>query len=97
MKLILFQIDLIENFDGNVEKLGTAEKFYRLLIQVPAFRCRLEAMLLVGDFSSQLAMIRPNIHLLNTVCGRLTDNTSLKKFLRLVLHAGNFLNKVHTF
>lgn len=87
------EIDLIENFDGNVEKLGTAEKFYRLLIQLPAFRCRLEAMLLVGDFSSQLAMIRPNIHLLNTVCGRLTDNTSLKKFLRLVLHAGNFLNK----
>ncbi|GAB1608269.1 inverted formin-2-like, partial [Argonauta hians] len=87
------EIDLISNFDGNVDKLGNAEKFFQLLIELPDFRCRLEAMLLVGDFNSQLALIRPNIQLLLQICTKLTNNVSLKKFLRLVLQAGNFLNK----
>ncbi|CAI9725766.1 Hypothetical predicted protein [Octopus vulgaris] len=87
------EIDLISNFDGNVDKLGNAEKFFQLLIQLPDFRCRLEAMLLVGDFSSQLALIRPNIQLLLQICTKLTNNVALKKFLRYVLQAGNFLNK----
>ncbi|XP_052825424.1 inverted formin-2 [Octopus bimaculoides] len=87
------EIDLISNFDGNVDKLGNAEKFFQLLIQLPDFRCRLESMLLVGDFSSQLALIRPNIQLLLQICTKLTNNVALKKFLRYVLQAGNFLNK----
>ncbi|CAG5130598.1 unnamed protein product, partial [Candidula unifasciata] len=46
-----------------------------------------------SDFQSQLSSVRSNLLLLANVCRSLYDNKGLKKFLRLVLHAGNFINK----
>ena len=40
------QIDQIRCYEGDKDKLGNAEKFYLLLSQVPAFRLRIEGMLL---------------------------------------------------
>ena len=51
-------------------------------------------MLLKADFNSQIGAVRPNVQVLNSVCRKLIDNKSLKSFLRFVLHAGNFINKV---
>ncbi|KAK3577067.1 hypothetical protein CHS0354_037090 [Potamilus streckersoni] len=87
------EVELIQSYEGDIEKLGPAEKFYQQLLQVKAFKLRLEAMLLRVDFNSQIGAIRPNIQILNSVCRKLYDNPSLKSFLRLVLHAGNFINK----
>lgn len=92
--LSLSQVDSIQHFDGETEKLGKAEQFFQLLIQLPSYKTIIEGLLLKGDFSSQLSTIRPNIISLNTACRRLIDNKSLKSFLRFVLHAGNFINKV---
>ncbi|XP_025087489.1 LOW QUALITY PROTEIN: inverted formin-2-like [Pomacea canaliculata] len=87
------EVELIQNYEGDPEKLGSAEKFFQTLMQLPAYPIRLDAMLLRADLPSQLFSIRPHISLVNSLCRRLYDNASLKKFLRLVLHAGNFINK----
>ncbi|CAL1536506.1 unnamed protein product [Lymnaea stagnalis] len=87
------EVELIHNFDGDPEKLGNAEKFFLQLMSVPCYKLRLELMLLKSDFQSQLSSVRSNLILLTTVCRRLFDNKAIKKFLRLVLHAGNFINK----
>lgn len=92
---IVWQIELIQHYDGSIGKLGEAEKFYHYLIQLPNFQFRIEAMILKGDFNAQLGAIRPNFQVLHTLCRRLFDNHSLKTFLRYVLHTGNFLNKVN--
>lgn len=78
-----------------MEKLGPAEKFYLMLMKVPFYSLRLEGMILKGDFNSQMGVIRPNLQALSSACRKLIDNKSVKKFLRYVLHAGNFINKVH--
>ncbi|XP_022325197.2 inverted formin-2-like [Crassostrea virginica] len=87
------EIELIEHYDGSIDKLGEAEKFYHYLIHLSNFQFRIEAMILKGDFNAQLGAIRPNLQVLHTLCRRLFDNHSLKTFLRYVLHTGNFLNK----
>ena len=91
------KIELIEHYDGSIDKLGEAEKFYHYLIHLSNFQFRIEAMILKGDFNAQLGAIRPNLQVLHTLCRRLFDNHSLKTFLRYVLHTGNFLNKVGFF
>ncbi|KAL3879958.1 hypothetical protein ACJMK2_032234 [Sinanodonta woodiana] len=87
------EVELIQSYEGDIDKLGPAERFYHEMLQVKAFKLRLESMLLRVDFNSQIGAIRPNIQILNSVCRKLHDNPSLKSFLRLVLHAGNFINK----
>ncbi|KAK6172320.1 hypothetical protein SNE40_016004 [Patella caerulea] len=90
------EVELISNFDGDLDKLGDAEKFYKDLIQIPNYNIRIEGMNLKSDFNSQMAVIRPNIQLLNSVCRQILGSDSLKMFLRFVLHAGNFINKGST-
>lgn len=85
---------MLQGYEGDVDKLGSAEKFFHGLIQLTDFKLRIEMMLLRGDFNSQIGAIRPNVQVLSTVCRKLMDNESLKVFLRFALHAGNFLNKV---
>ncbi|GFR84530.1 inverted formin-2 [Elysia marginata] len=87
------EIELIQSFDGDPEKLGNAEKFFLKLMSVPQYKLRLELMLLRSDFQSQLSNVRSNLAVLTSLCRRLQDNKGLKKFLRLVLHAGNYINK----
>ena len=88
---------MLQHFEGDIGKLGDAEKFFHQLIQVHNYKFRIEAMILKGDFNSQIGAIRPNIQVMNTMCRKLFDNASIKTFLRYVLHAGNFLNQVRTF
>lgn len=87
------EIESIQGYDGDVDKLGNAEKFFHALIQLKSYKIRIETMLLKADFNSQLGAVRPNIQVYNSVCRKLIDNKSLKSFLRFVLHAGNFINK----
>ena len=90
----LFQVESIQGYEGDVDKLGNAEKFFHALLQLKSYKIRIETMLLKADFNSQIGAVRPNIQVLNSVCRKLIDNKSLKSFLRFVLHAGNFINKV---
>ncbi|XP_052794469.1 inverted formin-2-like isoform X2 [Mya arenaria] len=87
------EVELLHSFDGDVERLGDAEKFFHGLIKLEDFKLRIEMMILKGDFNSQLGSVRPNIQVYTALCRRLMDCESLKEFLRYVLHAGNFMNK----
>lgn len=87
------EMDLLANYEGDKEKLGNAERFFLTLMDLPSHRVRLDAMVLRADLPSQLSSVRPHISLVNGICRRLYDNESLKKFLRFVLHAGNFINQ----
>lgn len=51
-------------------------------------------MLLKDDFQGAMESLLPNVDCLIVACDNLMDNTSLKSFLRYVLHAGNFINAV---
>ena len=85
---------MIKNFDGDKTKLGNAEKFYLQLGELTGYKIRVEGMLLKDDFRAAMDSLRPNIEVIITASTDLMENPSLKKFLRYVLHAGNFINAV---
>ena len=43
---VVVQVDMIMAYEGDKEKLGNAEKFYLLLSRLPAYKIRIEGMLL---------------------------------------------------
>ncbi len=90
----LLQIEIINKFDKDKEKLGDAEKFYCLLLSLPAYRLRIEGMLLKLCLPTIVDTLRTNIKAVQTGCVALLENKSLKEFLRYVLHTGNFINAV---
>ncbi|XP_060080025.1 inverted formin-2-like [Ylistrum balloti] len=86
------EITSIKAFDGDKSKLGNAEKFYLTLAGLPAFRQRIDGMVLKDDFKLATDMLRPNIETYIRACEHVLDNESFKVFLRFILHTGNFLN-----
>lgn len=59
--LILLQVDMIQAYNGDKDKLGNAEKFYLLLSQLPGYKMRVEGMLL------KVFMLLSCLHLWNTI------------------------------
>ena len=86
------EMAMINAYDGEVAKLGNAEKFYLTLGGLKGYTIRVEGMLLKVDFRVAMDALRPNVDVIIEACTKLRDNESLKAFLRYVLHAGNFIN-----
>lgn len=85
---------MLKSFEGDKEKLGNAEKFFLTLIQLPAFKIRIDGLVLKDEFNVTLDSLLPNISAFVSACQHLLENESFKMFLRYVLHAGNFMNSV---
>lgn len=88
------QVNLVKGFDGDKEKLGNAEKFFSVFIQLPAFKIRIDGLVLKDEFRLTMDSLLPNITAFVSACQHLLENESFKVFLRYVLHAGNFMNAV---
>uniref|UniRef100_A0A0B7ACP5 FH2 domain-containing protein n=1 Tax=Arion vulgaris TaxID=1028688 RepID=A0A0B7ACP5_9EUPU len=86
------EIEMIKNYDGDRSKLGNAEKFFSVLSELPGYKIRIEGMLLKDDFRTAIDSLKPNVEVVIRACNKLLEDTSLKGFLRFVLHAGNFIN-----
>lgn len=84
----------MKGFEGDKEKLGNAEKFFSVLIQLPAFKIRIDGLVLKDEFRLTMDSLLPNITAFVSACQHLLENESFKVFLRYVLHAGNFMNAV---
>ncbi|KAJ8027789.1 FH2 domain-containing protein 1 [Holothuria leucospilota] len=86
------EIEMLESFDGDVQKLGLAEQFYLSLHRVPDYTIRVESMYLKQEFAASMEYIYPNLECIINASSELLKNSSLKEILYLVLLAGNFLN-----
>ncbi|XP_062577844.1 inverted formin-2-like [Saccostrea cucullata] len=86
------EVSMLEEFEGDKEKLGNAEKFYLKLIKLPAYRIRIDGLVLKDEFGDTMANLLPNVSAVIETCKCLLENESLKVFLRYVLHTGNFMN-----
>ena len=84
----------ILEYSGEREQLGNAEQFYLDLQTLDGFKLRIDAMVLKLDFASFVEKFRPLMQTFIKMCKELTENDSLKVFLRFVLHTGNFINAV---
>jgi len=82
-------------YDGEFEKLASAEQFFKLVLGVNAYRLRAEVMFLKEDFGTAIAAIDKNLNTIMSAAEDFLTNSSFHSFLAFVLSTGNFLNTVN--
>ncbi|NXS41490.1 FHDC1 protein, partial [Balaeniceps rex] len=86
------QVKKLKAFDGDVSKLSQADYFMYLLIQVPNYALRIEAMVLEREFSPSCASLQDDMKIIRRATKELMTCEELHSILHLVLQAGNIMN-----
>ncbi|XP_053559724.1 FH2 domain-containing protein 1 [Bombina bombina] len=86
------EIKKLKSFSGDVAKLSLADSFMYLLIQVPSFKLRIEAMVLKKEFSPSYSSLSKDMMIIRIATKELMSCEQLHSILFLVLQAGNFMN-----
>lgn len=78
--------------DESPFKLGPAEKFLKALLDIPfAFR-RIDAMLYIANFDSEVEYLNKSFDTLEVACEELRNSRMFLKLLEAVLKTGNRMN-----
>uniref|UniRef100_A0A8C3LBB3 FH2 domain containing 1 n=2 Tax=Chrysolophus pictus TaxID=9089 RepID=A0A8C3LBB3_CHRPC len=86
------EVKKLKAFDGDVSKLSQADSFMYLLIQVPNYALRIEAMVLEREFSPSCASLQDDMKIIRQATKELMTCEELHSILHLVLQAGNIMN-----
>ncbi|CAJ2662920.1 unnamed protein product [Trifolium pratense] len=83
---------LKEHKDDSPNKLGPAEKFLKAVLDVPFAFKRVEAMLYIANFESEVEYLRKSFQTLEVACEELRNSRMFLKLLEAVLKTGNRMN-----
>lgn len=86
------EFKLKEYNDDSPFKLGPAEKFLKALLDIPFAFKRLEAMLYINNFDSEVSYLRNSFETLEAACEELRNSRLFLKLLEAVLKTGNRMN-----
>ncbi|NXU54392.1 FHDC1 protein, partial [Turnix velox] len=86
------EVKKLKAYDGDVSKLSQADSFMYLLIQVPNYALRIEAMALEREFSPSCASLQDDMKIIRLATKELMTCEELHSILHLVLQAGNIMN-----
>ncbi|NWV47348.1 FHDC1 protein, partial [Daphoenositta chrysoptera] len=86
------EVKKLKAFDGDVSKLSQADSFMYLLIQMPNYALRIEAMVLEREFSPSCASLQDDMKIIRRATKELMTCEELHSILHLVLQAGNIMN-----
>ncbi|GJW11628.1 formin-like protein 5 [Tanacetum coccineum] len=79
-------------YTGDLSHLGTAERFLKLLIEIPFAFKRLESLLFMCTFQEEESMIKESFTTLEAACVELRKSRLFLKLLEAVLKTGNRMN-----
>uniref|UniRef100_A0A667WUN6 FH2 domain containing 1 n=1 Tax=Myripristis murdjan TaxID=586833 RepID=A0A667WUN6_9TELE len=86
------EVRKLQAFKGDPSKLTLVDSFMYLLIQVPRFEVRIEAMVLREEFFPSCAVMSHEIDVIRVATKELMNCEELHAILHLVLQAGNIMN-----
>ncbi|XP_041839751.1 FH2 domain-containing protein 1 [Melanotaenia boesemani] len=86
------EIKKLKAYKGDPDKLTLVDSFMHLLIQVPRFEVRIEAMVLREEFFPCCALMGHDIDIVRIATKELMNCEDLHAILHLVLQAGNIMN-----
>ncbi|KAL4271460.1 hypothetical protein GQ457_13G027420 [Hibiscus cannabinus] len=78
--------------DESPFKLGPAEKFLKAVLNVPFAFKRVDAMLYIANFDSEIEYLNRSFETLEAACGELRNSKMFLKLLEAVLKTGNRMN-----
>ncbi|KAM9795652.1 LOW QUALITY PROTEIN: uncharacterized protein fhdc2 [Neosynchiropus ocellatus] len=82
----------LRRFNGDRNWLGEPDLFMLLLVEVPSYRLRLDAMILQQEFDPAVTSLCVAATCLREAARELLSCPELHSILRLVLKAGNYMN-----
>jgi hypothetical protein len=86
-----FKCNTAQPLDLNKNK---AEAFIKMLVDMPNFELRIDAMLFIEEFYDIFRNLSDKFEIFSKCSKSILKSESLKKFIRLVLAAGNYINNV---
>lgn len=78
----------------NYDQLAKAEKFIKLLTDVPCYELRIGLMFFIEEFDETHSLLENPLTVYCKVSNTILESKSLKNLFTLILAAGNFLNTV---
>ncbi|XP_068665219.1 formin-like protein 1 [Aristolochia californica] len=86
------ELKLKDYNDDSPFKLGPAEKFLKAVVDVPFAFKRVDAMLYIANFDSEVKYLRKSFETLEAACEELRSSRMFLKLLEAVLKTGNRMN-----
>ncbi|KAL0082837.1 hypothetical protein J3Q64DRAFT_1679868 [Phycomyces blakesleeanus] len=86
------EIETIKEYEGDVEMLGNAERYFRSIMYIPRLADRVSCMIFRRRFKHELEEIIPRLDTLQYAISELRDSIRFKRVLKTVLAIGNHLN-----
>lgn len=86
------EVSMIREFNGDLEKLGNAERFYWELIKVPHYLVRLQGMIQMEEVKPAVDELKPQISMILKVSDQILSSESIREFFAYILTVGNFIN-----
>ncbi|KAL5583543.1 hypothetical protein UlMin_015985 [Ulmus minor] len=83
---------LKEYKDESPFKLGPAEKFLKAVLDIPFAFKRVEALLYIANFDSEVDYLKRSFETLEVACAELRNSRMFMKLLEAVLKTGNRMN-----
>ncbi|OIV90863.1 hypothetical protein TanjilG_15596 [Lupinus angustifolius] len=80
------------SYNGDINELGSAEKFVRAMLIVPFAFQRIEGMLYRETFEDEVVHLRNSFSMLEEACKELRSSRLFLKLLEAVLKTGNRMN-----
>lgn len=81
----------------NFDQLAKAEKFIKLLTDVPFYELRIDLMHYIEEFDETHSLLKNPLQIYCNVSNTILESKSLKNLFTFILAAGNFLNTVSFF
>ncbi|CAN1195413.1 Formin-like protein 11 [Linum perenne] len=82
----------LHEYNGNINELGSAERFVKTLLTIPFAFDRVEAMLFRETFEDEVIHLRNSFSMLEEACKELRSSRLFLKLLETVLKTGNRMN-----
>ncbi|KAM8934228.1 uncharacterized protein RCH25_004665 [Pelodytes ibericus] len=86
------EVKCLRSFEGDRERLSEADLFMLLLLELPSYALRVEALIFKKDFHTVVLSLLSTARDLKGAAEELLQCTELHYILKLVLKAGNFMN-----
>ncbi|KAJ8529533.1 hypothetical protein K7X08_036368 [Anisodus acutangulus] len=84
--------DKLSSYKGDINELGSAEKFVMAMLKVPFAFTRIEAMLYCETFDDEVHLLKKTFSMLEEACKELRSSRLFLKLLEAVLKTGNRMN-----
>ncbi|KAF3567247.1 hypothetical protein DY000_02019510 [Brassica cretica] len=97
-KLISFcptkeEMELLNNYTGDKERLGKCEQYFLELMKVPRVESKLRVFSFKIQFQTQVTELRKSLNVVKSACEEIPSSQKLKGIMKRILYLGNTLNQ----